>query len=588
MTLTSLLIAWVQSGICLLAGLGLAKMLGRRFAAKIYVIRGALLGAAALFILSPFVSVHADPVVPIDFSAQSVVPKVADVKSPSQPLTSPIQPTIAPASAPTPDAVDYAWLLPTVYSLGLAASFGLYAFGLWSLRALRRQAPIIASGPIYDRVQDVSKAYGLPAPTLRQSPDGMTPFVTGTFRKAIFLPVDWLETQSNEMVDSILQHELAHLAGRDLEWFLVARFACAILWCHPIAWMLNREMQSTAEERCDQEAVLSGIPQQAYARALLSVFERYPRARLVGVSIGAVVRSSSLTSRVQSLLSDDVRVRRPLTRKLKVALTTSVLASSALSAVLIAQPPPASSRQEGIGKAKPKPTDSSEVGFGPFKLKNGSSAKLEYLYQKTGKDIVAWLPNGMPVKVVQSEIAADSQSGSNGAVHCLIRLTNIPREEVIYQTKVGNGAFTASTEVIRHPDLKTTELWTQFTTKDIDIGSFQIAVPFGKFRTWTKAEPLDKLTAKTNSDTTKTYSMVFPKELAGKELKLIGTDSTGKEVQAGYYMEGSGKVEDGHWIIHLMFTSQDVKSYKIEYRDYQWLEFKNVHLTPDTKHLSTN
>jgi beta-lactamase regulating signal transducer with metallopeptidase domain len=94
------------------------------------------------------------------------------------------------------------------------------------------------------------------------------PAVIGWFRPIVLLPVTALTGLSEEQLQSIIVHELAHI--RRLDPFVnVFQIAVeTLLFYHPAVWWLNKRIRAEREHCCDDVAVaLCGNPVE-YARAL--------------------------------------------------------------------------------------------------------------------------------------------------------------------------------------------------------------------------------------------------------------------------------------------------------------------------------
>jgi beta-lactamase regulating signal transducer with metallopeptidase domain len=138
------------------------------------------------------------------------------------------------------------------------------------------------------------------------------PAVIGWFRPIVLLPVTALSGLSEEQLQAIIVHELAHIQRFDpfVNIFQVA--VETLLFYHPAVWWLNRRIRAEREHCCDDVAVeLCGNPVE-YARAL-TIMEEWRSApalamaanrgplsqrifRVLGLnSIGAGTRGIGLT-----------------------------------------------------------------------------------------------------------------------------------------------------------------------------------------------------------------------------------------------------------------------------------------------------
>jgi len=94
------------------------------------------------------------------------------------------------------------------------------------------------------------------------------PAVVGWFRPVIFLPVTVLTGLSQEQLQSVIAHELAHIQRFDA--FVNVFQVCVetLLFYHPAVWWLNKRIRAEREHCCDETAVALCGNAVEYARAL--------------------------------------------------------------------------------------------------------------------------------------------------------------------------------------------------------------------------------------------------------------------------------------------------------------------------------
>ena len=168
------------------------------------------------------------------------------------------------------------------------------------------------------------------------------PVTAGWRRPVILLPSD-AERWSGERRRVVLVHELAHVARADYLAQLVATFACALYWFHPLVWMAAARLRAEAEQSADDRVLAAGTTGVAYASHLLEIARAASAPRLAaGIAVG-MVRSSRLESRFRAML-DAKRSRAPLPRRIRGIAASAALAAmvplAGLRAVSIAAPNP--------------------------------------------------------------------------------------------------------------------------------------------------------------------------------------------------------------------------------------------------------
>ena len=130
----------------------------------------------------------------------------------------------------------------------------------------------------------------------------MSPMAFGLLCPTLGLPPDFETAYSAAEQDAVLAHELAHLAAGDPRWFLLADFATAILWWHPLVWWVRRLLHLTAELAADEETALVPDGPDALAKCLVTLGKKMTAPRgwgWIGINGGF---QSRLGMRVERLL----------------------------------------------------------------------------------------------------------------------------------------------------------------------------------------------------------------------------------------------------------------------------------------------
>lgn len=121
---------------------------------------------------------------------------------------------------------------------------------------------------------------------LLQSTVVQVPAVIGWLRPVVLIPVTLLNGLTISQLEAILAHELAHIRRHDYLINLMQVVIETLLFYHPAAWWISREVRDTREHCCDDLAVqVSGNPAD-YARALLALEEHRVLALLPAATGG--------------------------------------------------------------------------------------------------------------------------------------------------------------------------------------------------------------------------------------------------------------------------------------------------------------
>jgi hypothetical protein len=222
----------------------------------------------------------------------------------------PISPAGQPASgferppAKTPGPAK----LPGIDTLAI----WFYLAGVFAMFAYR-----VAGWVLLWRV--VSRSRRLRVPWLRESADVLSPVAIGVLRPAVLLPESW-RGWSADTRSAVLAHEFAHLRRKDTLVAALARLLKCMLWFHPLAWWISRELSELAELACDAAALERVRDPARYSRVLLQfargVNGAGSRIALPGLAMGlAMADPSGLSNRIDQVFELSAgtmrRLRRP-------------------------------------------------------------------------------------------------------------------------------------------------------------------------------------------------------------------------------------------------------------------------------------
>jgi len=185
-----------------------------------------------------------------------------------------------------------AWLLGVAF-LGLRSAGGFFLLE----RQRRKQSSVVSEKILeicytlqdrlgIDRVIEYCECKWLQAPA-----------VIGWFRPVVFLPMSALSGLSEDQLQAVIAHELAHIRRYDS--FVNVFQICVetLLFYHPAVWWLNKRIRTEREHCCDEIAVaVSGDPVE-YARAL-TLMEEWRSAPALAMA----ANRGPLTERIMRVL----------------------------------------------------------------------------------------------------------------------------------------------------------------------------------------------------------------------------------------------------------------------------------------------
>jgi beta-lactamase regulating signal transducer with metallopeptidase domain len=198
-------------------------------------------------------------------------------------------------------------LLPLIWILGMMAVLAWLAIGRVRLRRIARSSWPLDT-PEWSGILDEERKYSrVSKPVLLFSSSVVsTPLTWGSRAPVVLLPEDapdWPEEHRR----IVLRHELAHIARGDSSTQLVAGFACALYWFHPLVWAAERRLRAECERACDDTVLSLGTPAAEYAAHLLEVARSARAFGAPGFLSVAMARPSQLEGRLLAVLNESRR-----------------------------------------------------------------------------------------------------------------------------------------------------------------------------------------------------------------------------------------------------------------------------------------
>ena len=228
-------------------------------------------------------------------------------------------------------------------SLVLSRNSALILFGLWLFIST---VLLLRLGYSYWRLQNLQTAAGaVPAPkelcrrlafwkerqeisrevSLLISQEVTVPLAVGFGAPAVILPAEMAPNLTDDELDLVFVHELAHLKRRDDWSVLWQQVAQALFFVNPATIWIARRLDIEREMACDSEVVsYLGSPRK-YAACLTRLAELSSPPRHGALAAGTFVRKSRLVSRIERLLSNSAFGNSRVSR-ISVVATFSVLA----------------------------------------------------------------------------------------------------------------------------------------------------------------------------------------------------------------------------------------------------------------------
>lgn len=183
----------------------------------------------------------------------------------------------------------------------MAGGLGLVRFGAsaWSLRRIVRGRTQVTDARLRSRFAALRARLALPGLLLTECDRLASPLVIG--RREVCVPRGVLSCLSDEDLDAVLAHELAHLERRDGIWFPLVGAVQYTLWFQPLNHLVAGYFRSSAELACDDRAVELTRNPRALGRAILHLAEAASLRPGPALAPSMLRRESDLVARVRRL-----------------------------------------------------------------------------------------------------------------------------------------------------------------------------------------------------------------------------------------------------------------------------------------------
>lgn len=193
-------------------------------------------------------------------------------------------------------------------------------------RTLARRIPIEAP-----RLLRLLHVGGRPVPSVSLSSAIGTPVVLGL--NEVVLPFRAVHELTDDELDAVLAHEMAHLERRDTLWLWLTTIIERLFWIQPLNRAATTRLRTIAETLCDDAAVFRTASPEALATALTRVAGWLRSTPAIELSLGMATSESLAVARVRRILEP-----RPLPSSGPHALRGLVTGAVAMSMLIATVP----------------------------------------------------------------------------------------------------------------------------------------------------------------------------------------------------------------------------------------------------------
>lgn len=142
---------------------------------------------------------------------------------------------------------------------------------LWRRKEQLKQKVILSVPKQIEVVRDRCRGiFGLQNVRIGRSELIRVPCTLGASRPFIVLPNLFCLGMNEEILVSVIGHEMAHISRKDFLTKLICEFASLPISFHPITFLIKKRIEQERELACDELVTERLLPRQAYAKSLLT------------------------------------------------------------------------------------------------------------------------------------------------------------------------------------------------------------------------------------------------------------------------------------------------------------------------------
>ncbi|MBI2300818.1 MAG: M56 family metallopeptidase [Armatimonadetes bacterium] len=221
-----------------------------------------------------------------------------------------------------------AWPLMALWLAGMAVGLARLVGDALAVRRLLRTTSLLDDPEAWDFVARCGDRIGLPAlPFVARSAEVPVPLLAGWRGARLVLPERFMPAAAEQ--HAALAHELAHVRRGDPWAQLLSRLTRVVWWWHPLVHVVGRELESSAEEACDDWAVAVTGERRALARMLVDL-----AAGASALALSLAGPRAGLARRVERLLEETEMPSVTMSWRTRCCAALSVAAVALLGAAL--------------------------------------------------------------------------------------------------------------------------------------------------------------------------------------------------------------------------------------------------------------
>lgn len=215
------------------------------------------------------------------------------------------------------DLAEYAarWMpwLDAVWLVGVLVLSIRTVGGWWLIQRLRRSGLAQVPESVFNSLRCLSQRMGIRGQIeLRVSGRISGPLAMGVFRSLILLPASILTALSEEQLEVVLAHELAHIRRADYLWNMLQSMIETLFFFHPAVWWVSNKLREQRELCCDDAALACCSDPLVYATALLRLEEQRSSRLHLAMALDGHQTGTGLRARIVRILGEAPQGRREI------------------------------------------------------------------------------------------------------------------------------------------------------------------------------------------------------------------------------------------------------------------------------------
>jgi beta-lactamase regulating signal transducer with metallopeptidase domain len=231
--------------------------------------------------------------------------------------------------------------LPSSWAIYLFGSWAVVAvwmlarigMGLWQLRSLRRTFSTVDLSRLDASVREtLGRNSAGRSISLCTSDRVQVPAAIGLFRPVVVVPTWLIDELSEDELNQVLLHELAHLRRRDDWTNLVQKIVKALFFFHPAVWWIEKKVSLEREMACDDAVLAETARPRAYAECLTRLAEKTLVRRSIALAQAALGRIRQTSMRVTQILDPKRSTRKAQAWKLALPMAGMLVVCGAITA----------------------------------------------------------------------------------------------------------------------------------------------------------------------------------------------------------------------------------------------------------------